>query len=237
MNGRLLAWELTNLGVDVDCVPMVDVRADNADPIVIGDRAFSDQPEAVAVLGRALADGLLAGGVLPVIKHLPGHGRAVVDSHYELPVVTANRETLRRTDFLPFRALSHLPIAMTGHIVLADYDPEQPATTSPTVIREVIRGEFGFDGLLITDDVSMGALSGSVAERTEAALAAGCDVALHCNGNLEEMHQVSEAAGRLTPKGRDRFAAIDEFRQVPPALDKDAAQARRDAIIAGGSAG
>lgn len=187
--------ELRSLGITVDCLPVVDVPQADADDI-IGDRAFSEDPEIVAELGRVAADALLEAGILPVIKHIPGHGRAEVDSHEALPRVTATLEELGETDFPPFRALADLPLAITAHVVYEAIDPDNPATLSEKVIRDVIRGSIGFKGLLISDDLSMGALSGSLAERATLALAAGVDLALHCNGELADMQEV---AGALEP--------------------------------------
>src|SRR5262249_26416454 len=157
---------------------------------VIGSRAYGKDPGSVAAIGRAAAEGLMAGGVLPVMKHMPGHGRAFSDSHHELPRVDASVEELRRHDFAPFRALADLPMAMTAHVVYTAIDPARPATTSPTVVREIIRGEIGFDGLLISDDTSMKALSGDFPDKAAAILAAGVDIVLHCNGMMEEMRGI-----------------------------------------------
>jgi beta-N-acetylhexosaminidase len=179
LGARLIAADLAALGIDVDCLPLADVPTADGNP-VIGDRAYGDEPEKVAAIAAALADGLREGGVLPVLKHLPGHGRATADSHEKLPIVMTDRSVLERTDFAAFRPLAELPLGMTAHVVYAAVDPDEPATTSATVIADVIRGTIGFTGLLMSDDVSMQALSGSIAARTRAALAAGCDVALHC---------------------------------------------------------
>ncbi len=218
LNSRLLADELTALGIDVDCLPVLDVPASGADG-VIGDRAYGDTPEVVAMLGRAACGGLLAGGVLPVIKHIPGHGRAGADSHHALPVVTAPRSELEKTDFAPFRALADMPLAMTAHVVYGDIDRVRPATLSQTVIEEVIRGSIGFEGLLMSDDIGMGALSGPVAERGEAALAAGCDVVLHCNGDFDEMQAVADRLPRLHDDGEERLAKALAAKRPPQAFD------------------
>lgn len=191
--GHLIAADLIALGIDVDCLPIADVPVANGDP-VIGDRAYGTEPGKVAAIAGAMAAGLLAGGVLPVLKHLPGHGRATADSHLKLPVVDTDRATLEATDFAAFKPLNRLPLGMTAHVVFSAIDPDAPATTSVTMVREVIRGSIGFDGLLMSDDVSMNALSGTIAERSRAALAAGCDVVLHCNGKLDEMAAVASAA-------------------------------------------
>ena len=181
--GHLIAADLKGVGIDVDCLPLADVPVAGGDP-VIGDRAYGHEPGKVAAIAGAIAQGLLAGGVLPVLKHLPGHGRAEADSHHRLPVVDTDRGTLEATDFAAFKPLAGLPLGMTAHVVFSSIDPGAPATTSVTMVREVIRGFIGFKGLLMSDDVSMNALSGSIAERSRAAFAAGCDVVLHCNGDL-----------------------------------------------------
>lgn len=193
-NARQMAEELLALGIDVDCAPMLDVRFPFSNEAVIGDRAFSADPETVAALGAEMARGLMDGGVLPVIKHIPGHGRATLDSHDALPVVTASREELE-ADFLPFKRLAHLPLAMTAHITYTALD-SLPATLSPRVIK-LIREEIGFKGLIMTDDLSMKALSGNLAELTRASFAAGCDLVLHCNGKMEEMREIGEATCAL----------------------------------------
>jgi beta-N-acetylhexosaminidase len=200
---RLHAFDLERLGISADCLPVLDVPVEGAHD-VIGNRAFAHEPAAVAALGRAAADGLMAGGVLPVMKHIPGHGRAFADSHLALPRVDAPLEELRRRDFAPFKALADLPMAMTAHIVFEAIDPERPATISPRVIGEVVRGEIGFDGLLMSDDVSMKALGGDFGDRTAAILDAGCDVVLHCNGSMEEMAAVAERVKPLVGKALER---------------------------------
>ncbi len=201
--GRLLAEDLHEVGISVDCLPVLDIPQPGSHAI-IGDRAYSSDPAIAALLARAATEGLMAGGVLPVIKHIPGHGRAASDSHLSLPVVATSRSELARVDFQPFAALADAPMAMTAHVVYADIDPDRPATHSKTVIGEVIRGDIGFDGLLMSDDLSMQALSGTLAERTQAAMAAGCDMALHCNGNIEEMREVAASAGELRAKALKR---------------------------------
>lgn len=191
-NARAIAAALADIGVNVDCAPVADLRLPGAHDI-IGDRAYGEDPEIVAVLAGEMARGLADGGVSPVLKHIPGHGRAGVDSHESLPVVDASLEELRCTDFVPFRALSHLPYAMTAHVVYTAIDPERMATVSPAVIR-LIREELGFAGLLMSDDLSMKAMEGDFSARALAALAAGCDLVLHCNGAMEEMVAVAHAA-------------------------------------------
>lgn len=200
---RLHAADLLPLGIDADCLPVLDVPVPGAHD-VIGDRAYGHDAKSVAEMGRAAAEGLLEGGVLPVIKHIPGHGRSLVDSHKALPVVDADIETLASTDFEPFRQLADMPMAMTAHVVYTSLDPDNPATTSARVIGEVIRTQIGFDGLLMTDDLSMHALSGDFSARTKASLSAGCDVVLHCNGLLDEMRPVAEAAPQLSGKALER---------------------------------
>jgi len=206
MGSRLIAADLAAVGIDVDCLPVADVPVPGAHSI-IGDRAYGDSAAKVAALAGAAAEGLLAEGVLPVLKHIPGHGRAGADSHVGLPVVETDRATLDATDFAAFRALSDLPLAMTAHVVYTAIDPIAPATTSVTVVREVIRGWLGFRGLLMSDDISMGALAGSIAERTRAAIAAGCDLVLHCNGKLDEMAEVAADAPVLTGAAAARAQA------------------------------
>jgi beta-N-acetylhexosaminidase len=187
----------------------------------------------VAILGRAAAEGLLAGSVLPVIKHIPGHGRAFADSHLQLPVVGTPRAELEAHDFAPFRALADMPLAMTAHVVYTALDPERPATTSPVVIGEVIRAGIGYDGLLMSDDLSMKALQGSFRERAEASFAAGCDMALHCNGDMDEMAAVAEGAPALDGEAfRRAEAALGRIRHAPEPLDPVDARARLDAALA-----
>lgn len=200
---RLHACDLQRFGITADCLPVLDVPVEGASD-VIGSRAYGLDPETVAQLGRAAAEGLMSGGVLPVMKHVPGHGRAFSDSHHALPVVEASLEQLRAHDFLPFESLRHLPAAMTAHIVYTAVDPKHPATTSAKVVNEIIRGEIGFDGLLISDDTSMKALSGDFPEKAAAILAAGCDLVLHCNGVMEEMAGIASQTTALTGKSLER---------------------------------
>lgn len=200
---RLHAFDLGRYGIDVDCLPVLDVPVPGAHD-VIGDRAYSQDAGIVSVLGRAAVDGLMAGGVVPVVKHIPGHGRAFADSHKELPTVTAPLDELRARDFVPFQALRDVPMAMSAHVVFTALDPAAPATISPRVVEETIRGEIGFDGLLMSDDVSMEALSGDFATRTRRIVEAGCDLVLHCNGRFEEMRDVARAANELTGRSRER---------------------------------
>lgn len=204
LNARLLAADVASIGCDVDCLPVLDIAFPETHA-VIGDRAYADRPEPVAALGRAAAEGLLAEGVMPVIKHIPGHGRATVDSHEALPRVAAAREELERTDFVPFRLLSDLPWAMTGHLLFEAIDPAAVITVSAHGVREIIRGHIGFDGLLLSDDLSMQALGGSLGERAARALAAGCDIALHCNGRMDEMTEIAGCTGVMSTAAWRRF--------------------------------
>jgi beta-N-acetylhexosaminidase len=229
---RLIADDLSQLGVTVDCVPVLDMPVPGADA-VIGDRAWGRSPEPVAALGRAVCESMLAGRVLPVIKHMPGHGRASVDTHRALPVVKDSRETLEASDFAPFRALRDMPWGMTAHIVYAAIDAERPGTLSPSVIAQVIRGAIGFDGVLITDDLSMRALGGSFAARSAGALAAGCDLALHCNGDMTEMKEVAAAVSPLTSAGRRRVDRAETRRRASGPFDRGVLEARFRALMAG----
>jgi len=219
INGRLLAHMLSEVGVTVDCAPVCDVPVEGAHDI-IGDRAFSRDPALVSELARATAEGLLAGGVLPVIKHMPGHGRAFADSHAELPVVEASRAALEATDFAPFRALADLPLGMVAHVVLKAIDPDAPASTSARVLREVVRGpSIGFDGLLFSDDLSMNALDGDVAERAQSVLAAGTDIVLHCNGDLDEMRAVAAVVPPMSDAALQRWARARAMAGRPQPAD------------------
>lgn len=190
---RLMANDLFDVGITIDCMPVLDVLTQGSSP-AIGDRAYSSSPENIAVLGRAAAEGLMSGGVLPVMKHIPGHGRALLDSHEALPIVDTELDELSRSDFVPFKRLSDLPIGMTAHVLFRAIDAVSPATLSHKVIGTVIRGEIGFDGLLLSDDLSMKALGGSFRERAERLFIAGCDIALHCNGLMSEAQAVVEGA-------------------------------------------
>jgi beta-N-acetylhexosaminidase len=223
LGARLIAADLAALGIDVDCLPLADVPVEGADA-VIGDRAYGTDPAKVAAIAGAVGEGLLAGGVLPVLKHIPGHGRATADSHHRLPVVDIDRATLEVTDFQAFRPLAGLPLAMTAHVVYSAID-SAPATTSAIMIGEVIRDSIGFTGALMSDDISMGALSGTIAERTRAAFAAGCDLALHCNGNLDEMRMVAAETPVLAGAPGRRAADALSARHAPDALDLAAARA------------
>ena len=233
LGARLLAHDLAAVGINVDCIPVLDVLAPDGHQ-VIGDRAYADTPDEVAVLGRAAAEGLLAGGVLPVIKHIPGHGRARADSHEELPVVNAAWEELDRHDFVPFRALSDMPMAMTAHVIYAAIDRRRPATTSVSVMRTAIRGAIGFAGLVMTDDLSMKALAGDLGERAAAARSAGCDVVLHCNGDMAEMAAVAAGAGALRGRSARRAeAALARRPKSVEPFDAVAGRARFDSAFEG----
>lgn len=233
---RLIADDLSALGITVDCAPVLDLAIAGADPI-IGDRAYGAAPATVADFGRVACEGLLAGGVLPVIKHIPGHGRAAVDSHKALPVVTTAAPELVESDFAPFRALHDMPWAMTAHIVYQALDPDHPATLSRRLIDETIRASIGFDGVLISDDLSMAALPGTLAERAKGALEAGCDVVLHCNGDPVEMTAIAGSIGPLTPAAHRRLARGEARRRAADqgavAFDRAAAEARLDALLGG----
>lgn len=217
LNARLIAHDLTALGIDVDCVPVLDTPVPGAHDI-IGDRAYGTEAAQIAALGQAVVDGMAAGGVAPVIKHIPGHGRARADTHVELPVVDASAAELA-ADFAPFAALKHAPWAMTAHVVYSAFDRTAPATTSAMVIKDVIRGRIGFEGALMSDDLGMQALSGDFATRARASLAAGCDVILHCSGKLEEMQAVQQGLSPMSDAAARRVAAA---RPAPP-LPFDAA--------------
>ena len=225
LNARLIAGDLADLGINVNCTPVLDVPVAGADP-VIGDRAYSTEPAIVIDLGRAVIEGTLDGGVLPVMKHIPGHGRATSDSHKALPHVTTHLEDLSSSDFVTFRSLNNCPLAMTAHIVFEDIDPQRPATNSPKVIRDIIRGEIGFEGVLMSDDLSMNALKGPLSVRTKAALFAGCDIVLHCNGNLAEMQEVAEEAKPLQEQWLKRCDGALSHLSPPEPLSMDAGEAR-----------
>jgi beta-N-acetylhexosaminidase len=234
LGARLIADDLTRLGITVACLPVLDIPGARADP-VIGDRAYGSDPELVARLAGAVCAGLLEGAVLPVLKHIPGHGRARVDSHHACPLVETSYEELANTDFAPFRALAAMPWAMTAHIVYSAIDPTGPATLSSRVVTEVIRGEIGFDGVLVSDDLSMRALGGGLGERTRQALAAGCDLALHCNGDFGEMEEVVAAARPISQLTAARLGRGEAMRcgSTPNGFDRKEVEARFDALLAG----
>lgn len=228
---RLVSEDLSVLGINTDCAPVLDVPVRGSHD-VIGDRAYGVTPEQVARIGRAVAQGFIAQGMLPVIKHIPGHGRATKDSHFDLPVVTTGRAELSKTDFQAFRLLADMPAAMTAHVVFTDIDDRGPASTSEVVTREIIRGEIGFDGFLMSDDLSMKALSGSLKERSEAVIAAGSDVALHCNGDLAEMQAAVAGVPALDGRALERFAAAIAVTQSRETFDVAAAEADLAAVLA-----
>jgi len=230
LSARLIADDLIQTGVTVDCLPLADVPVAGADA-VIGDRAYGTEAGKVAAIARAVTDGLEQGGILPVLKHIPGHGRATADTHFNLPVVDTPQNELEKTDFAAFQPLADLPMAMTAHVVFSAVDATHPATTSAKMIERVIRGFIGFQGLLMSDDVSMNALAGSIAERTRAVFAAGCDVVLHCNGKLDEMHQVARETPELSGKAMQRAHRALAARKPPLAFDRAAAKAELDALI------
>src|SRR6202158_5237618 len=219
LTARLIAADLIETGVTVDCLPLADVPVAGADA-VIGNRAYGTEPGKVAAIARAMTEGLEQGGILPVLKHIPGHGRATADTHFRLPVVDTPGAGLGRTEFAAFQPLADLPMAMTAHVVFSALDPAHPATTSATMINQVIRGVIGFQGLLMSDDVSMNALAGSIAERTRAIFAAGCDIALHCNGKLEEMRDVAAETPELSGKGLERARRAVASRKAPQPFDR-----------------
>ncbi len=230
LGARLMAEDLRKLGINVDCLPVLDVRQRGADA-VIGDRAYGEDPDTVAQLGRAAAEGLLAGGVLPVIKHMPGHGRTSVDTHFALPRVDAPLKTLRAVDFKPFRANADMPLGMTGHLVFSAIDAKNAATVSKKAI-DLLRDEIGFDGLLMTDDISMKALGGTFVERSKAAIRAGVDVVLHCNGDMEEMKAVVKGSGRLKGDAKRRaHAAMARLAHEPEPFDEAQARARFNEVF------
>ena len=232
LGARLMAHDLLALGITVDCVPVLDVPAPGSHGI-IGDRAYGDDPDMIATLGRAAAEGLMAGGVLPVIKHIPGHGRARADSHEELPVVDAAKTALAR-DFAPFAVNADMPMAMTAHVVFTAIDRDAPGTWSKKVIGRVVRKTIGFDGLLMTDDLSMKALGGDFRSRAEKAIAAGCDMLLHCNGDRAEMEAVAQGAPLLRGKALRRAeAALGRLRHRPEPFNAVDARERFTAILAG----
>jgi beta-N-acetylhexosaminidase len=230
VNAQAIATLLGEVGINTDCLPVLDIRRESTHD-VIGDRALGDEPIQVAALGRAVLEGLEAGGVCGVVKHVPGHGRAASDSHTELPVVDADAESLA-LDLAPFHALRDAPMAMTAHVLYRAWDSERPASISPVVIREVIRGQIGFNGLLMSDDIAMEALSGSHAERAKAAVDAGCDVALHCSGRFEDNVAVAEALGDMGDTGLERLRrAMGGITGKASAQGYDVLAEKRDALL------
>jgi len=230
LNARLIAGDLTEIGINVDCMPVLDVPVPGAHD-VIGDRAFATDPSVVIALGRAVIDGLMDGGVLPVMKHMPGHGRSGCDTHLALPHVTAAVELLSAADFVTFRSLNYCPMAMTAHVVYDAVDPNRPATLSPRVVRDVIRGEIGYQGLVMTDDLSMSALSGPLSARAKAALFAGCDVVLHCSGVMAEMAEVATEARPLEGQWLKRAEQALSHLRAPVEFDRSVAAARLNEFL------
>jgi beta-N-acetylhexosaminidase len=231
LNARLIGGELADVGIDMVCSPVLDLRHPDAHD-VIGDRAFAEDPEIVAVLGRAACEGFRAAGVMPIIKHMPGHGRSTVDSHLSLPAVDDSRAELEASDFRPFKALADMPWAMTAHLLFRAVDNRRLATISPVVVSEIIRGHIGFNGVLVSDDLSMQALPGSIADRAAATLDAGCDLALHCNGRMEEMMAVGDAVPVLTPATVQRLARAGRPARET-SVDRAALTAELDSLLAG----
>lgn len=227
---QLLASELHELGINVDCLPVLDIPISGADD-VIGDRAYGTDIDLVSNAGRIVCDALMQGGVLPVIKHIPGHGRALCDSHKDLPVVSDACEILESTDFAPFKSLRDMPLAMSAHIVFQAYDADEPASTSPRIIQEVIRNMIGFDGVLMCDDLSMQALSGPMIERTKRVLSAGCDLALHCNGVFDEMVEVAKGAEVLEGEGLRRVNDAFSLLKPPQEFDVERAEQLRLSLL------
>lgn len=241
LSAELMAADLHEIGIDVDCVPMLDVRQSESDTQVIGDRALGDDPQTAIRLGEAMVAGIERAGVVGVIKHMPGHGRSVVDSHLDLPRIEATVDALRAVDYPPFRHFAdRVPYGMTGHLLYTALDADRPSTLSPTVVRDVIRGEIGFDGLLFTDDISMGALAetrggGPLGERSRLSIEAGCDVLLHCNGDMAEMRTVADAVGHLEGDGARRATKADAHRSAVSSgrrtLDTEASVRQLDALL------
>ena len=236
LQGRLMADDLRAIGITVDCAPVLDAIVPGASE-AIGDRSFGGDPERVTRLGRSLAEGLMAGGVVPVVKHIPGQGRALVDSHYTLPFVDTDLATLEAVDLLPFRALASLPAAMTSHTVFTAIDADRPATTSATLIRDIIRERIGFDGVLFSDDVSMNALAGDHRERGRAIFEAGCDIVLHCSGRMEDMRAIAAVAPPLTGRAAERVRDMMASVGTPAPFDRAAGRAEFDALMASAAPG
>ena len=231
LRARIIAHELYEVGIDVNCTPTADLTTADTHPF-LRNRTLGPAPEQVIAAARAVVAGQLAGGVLSVVKHIPGHGRGTSDSHHDLPTVTMDRATLEGTDFAVFKALRDVPLGMTAHVVYSAIDPEAPATTS-AIVHRVIRDDIGFDGLLMTDDLSMNALPGDIPTRARDSMRAGCDVVMHCNGDRAEMAAVVEATGTLLPKAYDRAQAALALRQPPAALDISAVEADLEALLNG----
>ncbi len=230
-NAEAIGLMLSEVGINVDCLPLLDVRQPETHP-AIGDRAFSHDPMRVAALGKAVIEGLRAGGVVGIVKHMPGQGRAVVDSHHDLPVVAADDAALA-VDLAPFASLNWAPMGMTGHIIFEAWDKQRCVTLSPTIIADIIRGRIGFDGLLMSDDLDMKALKGNVSDRAAGAVAAGCDLALNCWGRMDEMIAIAAALPEITPQARERLsAAMATLKYVPDQARFAELIAKRDALLA-----
>lgn len=229
LNAKLIAAELRAMGINVNCAPLADIPVEGAHDI-IGDRAYGREAQQVIDFGREMANGLLEGGVMPILKHIPGHGRARVDSHEDLPVVDAPLAELEATDFVPFRELRDIPLGMTAHIVYTALDAENVATTSPIAIN-YIRNQIGFDGLLMSDDLSMKALRGSYQEKAEATLAAGCDLVLHCNGKMDEMIEVAKGTAKMTAEALRRANAAWAKMPQPASVNMAAMEAELNALL------
>jgi beta-N-acetylhexosaminidase len=230
LNVRLIGQELRELGINVDCLPVLDIPEEGADS-VIGDRAYGRDVDQIAALGRTACSALMHEGILPVIKHIPGHGRATVDSHKALPIVDTEHAELSQIDFMPFKVLADMPLAMTAHVIYSAIDADHPATTSKRVVKEILRDEICFDGLLMTDDLSMQALAGSFAERTRTSLEAGCDVVLHCNGEMSEMVEIATAVYDMTDEANERLAHALARIQHYETIDKEASLARLEELL------
>ena len=235
LRARIIAHELRAVGIDANCAPCADIASDATHPF-LRNRCYGSDPATVTEMARAVADGHLAGGVLPVAKHLPGHGRATQDTHHDLPTVTVDAATLAATDFAPFAALADLPMAMTAHIIFAAHDAQNPATQSPAMIR-VIRQDIGFNGLLMTDDLNMEALSGDLSDRTARSIAAGCDLALHCKGDFAQMQAVATAAGTMGEGTRARATAALSQRRAPDGADIAALEDELARLLSGAADG
>jgi beta-N-acetylhexosaminidase len=230
VNAKAIALTLSEVGINVNCLPLLDVRQPETHP-AIGDRALGSDPMRVAALGRAVIEGLREGGVVGIVKHMPGQGRAVVDSHHDLPVVTASDDELE-SDISAFRRLNDAPMGMTGHIMFEAWDSERCATMSPTIIKKVIRGRIGFDGLLMSDDLDMNALQGDVSDRAAKCVAAGCDLALNCWGRMDEMIAIAGKVGGMTPRATERLAAaMATIGTVPDTSEIAALIAKRDSLL------
>ncbi|WP_017930305.1 beta-N-acetylhexosaminidase [Robiginitomaculum antarcticum] len=232
LGARLIAHDLRDVGVTANCAPVLDIPVADADPI-ISDRAYGDTPEGVIALAHAVMAGYMSGGVAPVIKHIPGHGRATVDSHKALPLIETDLATLKKTDFVPFKALNMAPMAMTAHVTLAAIDSAAPLTLSPDGMSQIVRGALGYDGLIMTDDLEMKALSGSLTKLSSRALSAGCDIALHCSGNMANMVKVVSGVSRLRGKSLERACIADLSAYKPDAFDVESGRAEFNRLMGG----